>query len=428
MKTIIPFFRRVSLLLFAIIFSGWGFTIYAQNGWVQMESMDIARGGLQSCLIDSLIYVFGGSDASVDNTLDSADAYNTITNEWSDLANMPEDLSMGTAEVIKNKIYLTGGWRNVGVNNWITTNSTVEYEPEVDSWQEKANSPESMGGMASCVLNDTIYILGGSESSNLTIQKKAWYYAPETDSWGSLPDMIYERPGGTSANTLGNKIYLIGGTYESGWYNPTGKSEVYDQQLKIWTELADMPVHVAGHVSVVHDQKIFVFGGDSSYTNEGVWGTSIGTNFIQEYDPSTDSWRLMKGMPFKRTAMTGEKVGNFVYLIGGYLNSRDLDEPLSEVWRFNFDSLKVEATSGIRTPIVNHISIFPNPVKDFLSIETSNKELQSIEIHSINGQRIYSTKMEGTTQKIDLSSFQKGAYFITVRSKYFVTTRKIIKL
>jgi hypothetical protein len=36
--------------------------------------------------------------------------------------------------------------------------------------------------------------------------------------------------------------------------------------------------------------------------------------------------------------------------------------------------------------------------------------------------------MEGTTQQLDLSSFQSGVYFITIRSKDFVTTRKIIKL
>jgi hypothetical protein len=36
--------------------------------------------------------------------------------------------------------------------------------------------------------------------------------------------------------------------------------------------------------------------------------------------------------------------------------------------------------------------------------------------------------MEGKSHQIDLSSFQKGVYFITIRSKDFVTTRKVIKL
>ncbi len=41
---------------------------------------------------------------------------------------------------------------------------------------------------------------------------------------------------------------------------------------------------------------------------------------------------------------------------------------------------------------------------------------------------IHRTEMEGTSHQIDLSTFQKGVYFITIRSKDFATTRKIIKL
>jgi hypothetical protein len=74
------------------------------------------------------------------------------------------------------------------------------------------------------------------------------------------------------------------------------------------------------------------------------------------------------------------------------------------------------------------LKIYPNPVNDRLFIETILPEPYVIEINSLNGQLMYSTKMEGTTHQIDLSSFQKGVYFITIRSKDFVTTKKIIKL
>ncbi|MCK4921017.1 MAG: Ig-like domain-containing protein, partial [Bacteroidales bacterium] len=311
---------------------------YAESlvpAWNKMEPMDIKRGYPVSSVIDKMIYVFGGQDYNM-ATISSARAYNTITNEWSDLATMPEDLSWGPAEVVNGKIYLMGGWRNIN-GDWITTNSTVEYDPNGDSWQEKSACPDSMGSMASCVLNDTIYILGGSKDYDPTDQNKALYYVPGMDSWGSLPDMIFERPIGLSTEIVDNKIYVIGGTYESGWNNPTGKAEVYDPQLKTWTELADMPVPVTHHISVIHDSKIMVFGGDSSsvYSPDAL---SIGSNIIQEYDPSTDSWSLLKPMPIKRAGMTGQKVGNYVYLLGGYLNSWDLDEPLSEVWRFDLES------------------------------------------------------------------------------------------
>ena len=74
------------------------------------------------------------------------------------------------------------------------------------------------------------------------------------------------------------------------------------------------------------------------------------------------------------------------------------------------------------------ISIYPIPTNSLLNIETEQSDKYSIEITTLNGQLLYTVRMEGTSHQIDLSSFQKGVYFITIRSKDFVTTRKIIKL
>ena len=403
--------KTTSFLMLLILASASTLTIYAQSAWEQMESMDIVRGAPLSTVIDQMIYVFGGMDENF-ATLSSARAYNTITNEWSDLAPMPEDVFGGTADAVEGKIYVIGGMQNVS-GDWIPTNSNLEYDPAGDVWQEKTGSPVPKGGMSSCVLNDTIYIMGGNPQG----QKKVWYYVPATDSWDSLPDMIYERPAGSSAVILDDKIYVIGGTFESGLDStPTGKSEVYDPQSKAWTELADMPVP-AGEISVVYDQKILVFGVDT--TSSG--GTSIEINCIQEYDPSTDSWSLLKIMPFKREGMGCEIMDGYVYLIGGYLTMWQ-NPPLSEVWRYNLSVVDIEELNQLA------LSIYPNPTNDRLTIETDNHGLHTIEITSLNGQLLYSSKTEGFTHQIDLSSFQKGIYFITVQSRGFVRTEKIIKL
>lgn len=74
------------------------------------------------------------------------------------------------------------------------------------------------------------------------------------------------------------------------------------------------------------------------------------------------------------------------------------------------------------------IKIYPNPTNSILNLETEKSDLYSIEITSAKGQLIYTGKMEGTTHQLDLSSFRKGVYFITIRSKNFLTTRKVIKL
>lgn len=84
--------------------------------------------------------------------------------------------------------------------------------------------------------------------------------------------------------------------------------------------------------------------------------------------------------------------------------------------------------AGIEESSLEGLSIYPNPTNTLLTIETGITYNYSIEFTSLNGQLLFSKEMEGTAHQLDLSSFQKGIYFITIRSKEFVTTRKIIKL
>jgi hypothetical protein len=69
-----------------------------------------------------------------------------------------------------------------------------------------------------------------------------------------------------------------------------------------------------------------------------------------------------------------------------------------------------------------------NPVMDMFTVKTNDPGQNTIEITSLNGQVLYSTRMEGLTLQIDLYSFQKGIYILTVRYRDQVWTEKIIKL
>jgi hypothetical protein len=73
------------------------------------------------------------------------------------------------------------------------------------------------------------------------------------------------------------------------------------------------------------------------------------------------------------------------------------------------------------------LSIYPNPTNDLLTIETNQPDQHFIEITSLNGQLQYTDRMEGPTHQIDLSSLEKGLYFITIRFREHVRTEKIIK-
>lgn len=328
--------------MFSLLMLGSLIDINAQHGWEQLQSMKIAKGGSQSCVIDNMIYVFGGCDSSV-ATLNSAEVYNTVTDEWSDLASIPIDIYESNAEAINNKIYIVGAWRNIGTT-WITIDSTFEYDPKGNSWGTKKEFPFSTGTNTSCVLNDKLYILGGLKDfadKDTSGQKQAMFYDPAKDSWTILPSMLYSRGEGATASVYDDKVYVFGGLHaiseKPNRLSIVGKTEMYDPVLNKWIELANIPIPVVNHISVVHNNKIYLFGGDI-----GTFKTwqSFGSNIIQEYDPSKDEWTIMEGMPFNLGNMTGQKVGNYVYIIGGYPSSRMFKYPKSEVWRLNLDHLK----------------------------------------------------------------------------------------
>jgi hypothetical protein len=96
--------------------------------------------------------------------------------------------------------------------------------------------------------------------------------------------------------------------------------------------------------------------------------------------------------------------------------------------------IKTEANGNVlQTPVEEKyfeplIKLYPNPTYDILNISIETGSPESIEVTSACGQQLLHRAIEGTTHQLDLSFFQKGIYFITIRSKGFVTTRKIIKM
>ncbi|MFB6343453.1 kelch repeat-containing protein [Saccharicrinis sp. FJH62] len=320
--------------------------------WQQMASMDVKRNGTTSCVLNNLIYVFGGRSNS-GFTLDSADVYNTETNEWHNLAPVPVDLQSSSAEVINNKIYLTGGWRQT--TSFFTIDSTFEYDPSNNEWTSKKPCPKKTGLNSSCVYNDTLYLFGGFNSTDQTGQQDALTYDPVNNSWDNVAEMIYKRGSAGIACVYDEQIYVIGGL---GNYNGSGvmakKPEKYSPGNGTWTELAEMPVPVIYHGGLIYKNKVYIFGGARYYGGDAI-------NTIQEYDPETDSWRLMEGMPFNRIGSLN-KVNNYAYIIGG---DDGHNVSTAEVWRFNLDSLKEGCED------INIVQIDQTPVPDNIKVGES---------------------------------------------------------
>lgn len=74
----------------------------------------------------------------------------------------------------------------------------------------------------------------------------------------------------------------------------------------------------------------------------------------------------------------------------------------------------------------NDITIFPNPVKNHLTI-TSDITLRSVEIFDVLGRIVYNAACDSRLLQIDVSMFERGVYWIQLKGEDEVLTGKFVK-
>lgn len=84
-------------------------------------------------------------------------------------------------------------------------------------------------------------------------------------------------------------------------------------------------------------------------------------------------------------------------------------------------------TLGFETESVNNqVSMFPNPVKDNLTI-TSNNIITSLNAYDLTGKMVYETEGNTNLLNVDVSNFTPGVYFLTIQSGNTIQQKKFIK-
>jgi hypothetical protein len=82
---------------------------------------------------------------------------------------------------------------------------------------------------------------------------------------------------------------------------------------------------------------------------------------------------------------------------------------------------------GISSPAVNHpVEIYPNPAQDFISVKFQGKVASFSIVNSV-GQTVMRTKPSAATDKINISNFAPGIYFLKSEDSAGVKTAKFVK-
>jgi hypothetical protein len=93
---------------------------------------------------------------------------------------------------------------------------------------------------------------------------------------------------------------------------------------------------------------------------------------------------------------------------------------------FNYDPTIVPP-SFIDTPDPKEkINVYPNPVTDYLHIESGMDDAFNIRIYTINGQLVLSSRMDKTKDKLWVKELKAGIYFIRMYNDEINEVKKII--
>jgi N-acetylneuraminic acid mutarotase len=232
--------------------------------------MSTARQMFGACVIAGEIYVTGGM-TSDDVILSSVEKYSPLSDTWSAVTQMPDEISMHSIVVVGSVMYVLG-------------HSSAEGIPKFDSmqgtWSEGAPAPQNIYLSAAVAVGTDIYVFGGEDLEGAK-QDSIMKYDTVADAWSMLAPMPHASSY-HSASVCNGLVHIVGAGDDG--------HEVlrFDPASAEWSSLCP----------TLHDRECgqsFLLGGCLHASGEHSEGSSV-----ERYDVATDIWTAVEDMMEER--------------------------------------------------------------------------------------------------------------------------------
>lgn len=215
------------------------------DSWETRASMPTARSSMVAETVNDKVYVIGGRTAGAHSTVTLTEVYDSSTDSWTQASPIPTPVAAPTSAVVDNRIYVIGG--QAEFNTPMNPGLNQIYDPQTDIWIQGAKEPnpawvdEVAGATTGQKAPKMIYVMGGRPGFAPPLDQN-YAYNPKEDKWivaASLPaassgfavavvnDLLYVM-GGTTVNlseiTASVKQYTPFGYYGSSTSTPTPTS------------------------------------------------------------------------------------------------------------------------------------------------------------------------------------------------------------
>ena len=234
---------------------------------------------------------------------------------------------------VNDKIYLFGG-RGIKPVDELDTGAL--------RWQTLSKPPFEMHHFQPIVLNEKIYIIGAMTGKypHETPVSHIWIFDPKINKWqkgAEIPEN--RRRGGSGVSVYKGNIYISGGIQNGHWDGTVAWFDEYNPSTQTWRVLPNMPNARDHFQSAIIDGKYYAAGGRITSTKTGnVFDLVV--NEVDIYDFETNTWTSsQKPLPTGRAGNTTIAHNGQLWVIGGESgkqgeahNELEIYSPKTESW------------------------------------------------------------------------------------------------
>jgi N-acetylneuraminic acid mutarotase len=280
---------------------------------------------------------------------------------WKQVADAPQTKFESMGDVVDNKLYVFGGYRNASI---VSTKQVAVYDPAVDQWTTRTDMPEALTHSGTANDGAFIYLAGGYvgdwQGQVTPVTRHVWRYDTVKDEWTSMLSLPANRSAGALVRVgrklhffggldskkrdmgdhwvldlrhptkwvtapsmpnprnhlggieTGGKIYAIGGQHDLDEGNGNdAEVDAFDVVANSWSKVASLPL-VLSHVH----NATFVSGGNVM-TVGGSTAGEVSVTEVLQYDPATNTWKKVGDLPVALSAAVADLLNGHIIVTGG---------------------------------------------------------------------------------------------------------------
>jgi hypothetical protein len=204
----------------------------------------------------------------------------------------------GNSYIIRAEAHDINTIDNDGVDD--LENRSVNYMtfvPSFNAWFPETFMNTARNQFTCGVIDEKIYAFGGNNISSANL-KSTEAFDPISRTWSFLADNEHNGSNGVeevSGAVLNGKLYVFGAWGGGTPYGVFNFVEEYDPVTNTWTSKAPKPTITAAATAVAYNGEIYLFGG--YFEEDGNPASRVEYDVVEAYNPFTDSWRFVTNIP-----------------------------------------------------------------------------------------------------------------------------------